>query len=401
MYTSHDSCNSLRSGVCQAAITKSQMNSTILKHIILRTLGCLLASLAVLEAHAAGTTDRIVVSAAKLNPGGETATITVGIEGNTLYSAYEMDLTLPEGVSIVSNANGNPDVSMVKGTNGIYPFTTDTDGEKNYSHLFGCSYNAVGANVLRVSCISTASEDFTATSGNLFRFTVKASSYTRPSDINITVSNYHLITKNATQNTPSEQPVGSVTVTDECTVPVSISATNQYGTLVLPFAVTSVPAGLTVYSVESVNGDEIQLQQQESIEAFTPYILYAENGIVGKFTGKVDAAKWVDTATKGALIGCLVAKSVTEGFILQNKGEGAQFYMVAPYTYTLNAGKCYMKLDGDVTYARLRWTNSDTVNSIDDVETTHDDALFSLEGLRITRPQHGHIYIKDGKKIIY
>ncbi len=347
------------------------------------------------------TSDRILISTTSLDPGGETATVTVGISGNTLYSAYEMDLQLPEGVSIVYNANGNPDVSMVKGANGIYPFTTDTDGEKNYSHLFGCSYNTVGANVLRVSCISTASEEFTSTSGNLFRFTVKAGSYTRPSGLNITVSNYHLITRNATQNTPSETPVGSMTVTDQCTVPVSISAANQYGTLVLPFSVTSIPAGLTVYSVESVNGDEIQLQQQESIEAFTPYILYAENGIVGKFTGKVDAAKWVDTATNGALIGCLAPKSVTEGFILQNKGEGAQFYMVAPYTYSLNAGKCYMKLDGDVTYTRLRWSKTEMVSGIDDIETAHDDALYNLEGLRITRPQHGHIYLKDGKKTIY
>ncbi|MBO4663957.1 MAG: hypothetical protein J5663_06045 [Bacteroidaceae bacterium] len=354
------------------------------------------------SASATSTDDKIVISTTSLNPGGETATVTVGIEGNTLYSAYEMDLLLPAGVSIVYNANGNPDVTMVKGASSIYPSTVDVDGEKTYSHLFGCSYNAVGANVLRVSCLSTASENFTATSGALFRFTVKAGSYTKPSDLNITVSNYHLITRTAEQNEPKEAPVGCVTVTDKCSVPVAISSVNKYGTAVFPFSVASVPEGLAVYSISEAEGDNLMLQREESIDAFTPYMLYAENGFTGTFTGKVDVSRWVSTSQSGYLIGLLESKSVSEGFILQNKGDGAQFYMVAPYTYALSAGKCYLKLDSNVTYSRLRFVHSDDVNGIEVTPAISTNGrIYSIEGIEVSRPQSGHVYIQGGKKIIY
>ncbi len=338
-----------------------------------------------------------------MHPGGETATITVGIEGKTLYSAYEMDVQLPAGVSIVYNANGNPDVAMVKGKNGIYPYTEDADGEKTYSHLFGCSYNAVGANVLRVSCLSTASENFTATTGALFRFTVKAGSYTKPSDLNITVSNYHLISRTAEQSEPKQSPVGSVTVTDQCSVPVAISAINQYGTAVFPFSVPSVPAGLAVYSVSGVESDAIMLEREESIEAFTPYMLYAENGFAGILSGKVDTQHWVSTSQNGYLIGLLETTSVSEGFIMQNKGDGASFYMVTPYTYTLAAGRCYLKLDTGVSYSRLRFVmGNDMTTGIHNASSSQGDGkLYSIEGIEVSRPQSGHLYIQNGKKIIY
>ena len=80
------------------------------------------------------TTDRIVLSElASVIPGsGDTYSFTVSLEGSdTYYTAFEIDLTFPEGLSVAYNKNGKARVSMVKPS--LYPSTVgeeeNEDGE--------------------------------------------------------------------------------------------------------------------------------------------------------------------------------------------------------------------------------------------------------------------------------
>ena len=130
------------------------------------------------------TTDYIEISAVTLQPGGDVAYVDVSLVGSTTYySGYNMDIHLPEGLS-VDYRNSKPRVSRM----GIYPYTEDEDtGDKVYTHVLSCSYGEAGDRVLRVACFSSENENLTECSGRLFRVYLKADAYAKPGPANITI----------------------------------------------------------------------------------------------------------------------------------------------------------------------------------------------------------------------
>ncbi|MEE1309754.1 MAG: calycin-like domain-containing protein, partial [Bacteroidaceae bacterium] len=61
--------------------------------------------------------------------------------------------------------------------------------------------------------------------------------------------------------------------------PMAVNATAQYGTFCAPFDV-EVPAGITAYTVPSIDGNLLNLQEVGgTIPANTPVVLYAESGL--------------------------------------------------------------------------------------------------------------------------
>lgn len=118
------------------------------------------------------TTDRVVVSGLDVVPNGEQTFFTVSLEGTRLYTAYDIQLQLPDGLEVVA-----PYVQMFKGTSGIYPYTIEEDPFEGtttttYSHVL--SSNVVERNTLRVMCISMSNENLKNESGRLFGVYVKA-----------------------------------------------------------------------------------------------------------------------------------------------------------------------------------------------------------------------------------
>lgn len=95
------------------------------------------------------TDDCFTISTAELTPNGDYVLLTVGLQGSRLYTAYNLDITLPPGVDVYYS-KGNPAVSMDK-NRGIYPFDEDIfDGTKTFTHTLSCSYGVQGERVLRV-----------------------------------------------------------------------------------------------------------------------------------------------------------------------------------------------------------------------------------------------------------
>lgn len=95
------------------------------------------------------TDDCFTISTAELTPNGDYVMLTVGLQGSRLYSAYNLDITLPPGIDVYYS-KGNPAVSMDKNT-GIYPFEEDIfDETKTFTHTLSCSYGVQGERVLRV-----------------------------------------------------------------------------------------------------------------------------------------------------------------------------------------------------------------------------------------------------------
>ena len=186
----------------------------------------------------------------------------------------------------------------------------------------------------------------------------------------------------------------------ENTVALNIDAENQYGTLIVPFD-TELPEGVEAYSVETANGNVLNLKAEESIKANTPYIVYAEEGSTAELTGL--GAAYEDTEyTVGLLTGVYAEKTVPEGsYVLQNQDEtGIGFYKVESKDIKVKANHAYLTAakGSDV---KGFFFGSDDATAVKGVEAAGEKAgvIYNLAGQRVEKAVKG-IYIINGKKML-
>ena len=340
------------------------------------------------------TEDHFTISDVTVVPGGDYAYFDVSLVGSRIYAAYNLDIHFPVGLSVYYD-EGEPAVFMLE-DEGIYPYRTKM-GKKTYTHTLSCSYGEASERTLRVGCISTQSDEFTANSGVLFRVYIIASSFLKPGTASLTLDGQNLTTKDETKYVPADQ-VLTVNVSTSSTVPIKISSNNQYGTCVLPFD-AALPSGLEAFSCNSEEDGYLVLTPVESLSAYVPYILYAETGYTGNLSGTVDATNYAAVAINGYLNGAVEPQQVSEGYVLQNQGDGVKFYKINGTTFAIPEGHCWITIP---TSARALLELSQETTAIKAIQTEKatDAELYSLDGKRISNPKPGTIYISKGKKLI-
>lgn len=346
------------------------------------------------------TDDYFTISTAELTPNGDYVMLTVGLQGSRLYTAYNLDITLPPGVDVYY-FNGNPVVLMDKDT-GIYPFDVDFLNNKTYTHTLSYSYGVQGERVLRLSCFSATNQSFTATSGNLFQMALVASAFAKPGTNTIRISGGNLTAIEDNVNNkyvPADKDYEVLTIGSGSSLDININAGNKFSTCILPFDCT--PSGFSAYSANSVDGDYIVLDEVQKMSAYTPYIIYNATGFTGKVSGTVDGSKYVATATSGLLTGAIEPQKITDGYVMQNKGEGSMFYKVDGQAFTIPAGKCwYSQTSGAKDALGFEFDNTPSGISklADSIEKS--SAVYDLNGHLIANPQIGQIYIINNKKVL-
>ena len=347
------------------------------------------------------TSDCFTLSSATLTPGGKEVKVTLSLNGSRLYTAYNMDITLPEGVEL-NYYNDAPDVSMAK-NGGIYPYEEDRDENKTYYHTLSCSYGVIGPKVLRIACISTQNKNFTANSGALINIYLKASAFAKPgtADISFTGQAITAIEEgNVVQYDPSDRIDQNVTIGTSSTVALNISAANQYSTCILPFD-ADLPSGVTAYSCDDYKDGFAMLKSASSFAAYTPYIVFSETGYSNNISGTVDASKYVASATNDYLNGAIVPQQITEGYILQNQGEGAKFYNANGESFTIPSGKCWLTLPSSAKdEVGFAFDTPSAIEAIPESAEGKETTIYDLTGRSILNPQVGQVYIMDGKKVI-
>lgn len=355
------------------------------------------------------TTDRVVVSGLDVVPNGEQTYFTVSLEGTRLYTAYDIQLQLPDGLEVVYKDDA-PHVQMFKGTSGIYPYTIEEDPFEgttttSYSHVL--SSNVVGRNTLRVMCISMSNENLKYESGRLFGVYVKATPYLKPGDVEIVVKEVCLTTAEAVEYRPADevQVAGQAAATASLTL--KVSPDNQYGTCILPFDYElPVDGSLKAYTCSGHTDDALLLERRREIEAYRPYVLFAENGFEEEVSRRaVDADKYPEGGIlkNDLLVGTVKDTELKEGnfYVLQNHGDGPMFYQVDPETpFVVPAGKCYVELPAEEAGASSFRIGEAT--AIGDLPLIKDDeaVIYNLLGQRVHRMQAGRIYIVNGRKVI-
>ena len=335
------------------------------------------------------TTDHFTVSA--LQTQGSYTYFTVSLVGTRNYTAYNMDIHLPNGVS-PTVYNNNIMVTLV---DGIYPASDPFSNTK--LHTIGATWDVVGDQILRIVCNSTTNAEFNNTSGVLFRAYVNVSPYAKAGTNEITIDNANLIVKEgATQYDPADEQ-HSIDLGTDRSLTLNISSDNKWSTCVLPFDHT-LPSGVQAYTCAGTSGEYLAMDEATTLEAYKPYILYAENGYTGNLSGTADANKYVATATVGLLNGAVVARELTEGYVLQNINDDVRFYNIDGQTFVIPEGRCWLTVPDE---ARLSYRFGDDATAVT-APLAADAApeVYDLNGRRVSQPQPGHIYIIGGRKML-
>lgn len=197
----------------------------------------------------------------------------------------------------------------------------------------------------------------------------------------------------------------------ELTSDIVVNAANKIATCVLKFNAT-LPAGLKAYTTGKLVDNNLTLVEADKLEAYTPYILYAENGFTGTVKGDI---VWNGYNTKVAdennFVGAVTAQTITTGYALQNQGEGVKFYAVdteKSQKVTIPAGKCWLDVvKGSTPAATTRSINlsfpGDETTGMKAMEIPvliENGEIYTIDGKRVETMQSGKIYIIGGQKVI-
>ena len=333
----------------------------------------------------------------------------VGLNAQKTYTAYNLDLVLPTGITVKTESDKNK-VEMPE-DDSIYPSTSGRTG-KTYTHTITTESHA--GNILRVACVSLENENFQKTSGSLFEVCIDidesafTSSFSAKPIVQLSGLNLTAVEEGAAvKYVPADFACRPFTtdIPTERTLAVNVLAENKIGTLILPFD-AELPTGLKAYTCSGAEGDLLTLAPASSIEACTPYIVYAESGYSGSLTGTAtlrDADNVTDVFTSGFLTGVLTSTTVSTGYILQNQGSGPLFYNADGIDFMLRAGRCYLTpADGTpVKSFGFRFDNADGISETLASPIGEDErgTLYDLSGRRVIAPAHG-IYIQGTRKVI-
>lgn len=231
----------------------------------------------------------LTVPEVNVAPGGTSSVVIDFDFGTPLYTAYQFDIAYPEGISSVSDTDGNP--VFIKGD--VY----------NTDHNASSLYTANGLD--RFQCFSLDSKPFTAQSGTLLILPIKALKTLAEGTYQATISPIEFVQTDATPDRPNaisfNIKVSKSIVLDELStvapptgtgVDVTVKRTikaNEWSTICLPFAMTEEQVKATfgndvqlgdfkgtdsnIDSNDNVTGITVKFEEATTIEANHPYIM--------------------------------------------------------------------------------------------------------------------------------
>jgi hypothetical protein len=330
---------------------------------------------------------------------------TVSLDGSQIYTAYNLDLYLPAGITVM----GDGEEYYIYSTEdeSFYPYTTGKGGKKTFKHQVSFRVSD-GDSHIRLACSSNENADFKANSGDLFIVYVTIDNASLVASFSpkpiVKFSGLNLTKSDETAFHPADFACRPFTtgIPTSRTLPVNVSAENKIGTLILPFD-AELPSGLKAYSCNAVVDDLLTLTSAASLEACKPYIVYAESGYSGNLSGTAelsDDSNVTDVFTEGYLTGVLTGTTVNTGYILQNQGSGPKFYDAEDVTFSLPAGRCYLTppSGGEVKVFVFDLENTTSIEEMFNVQCSMFNT-YDLQGRKVSSPQRG-IYIQGTRKVV-
>ena len=337
--------------------------------------------------------ERVYIQDLTVTPGGEAQCLTIALENgaHSDYTAFQFDVELPAGME-VAYYEDEAEVYIAEEDH-VYP-------TRRNDHVV--VYKVVD-NIVKIRCYSATNKAFAKTSGALIDMYVVPTAYIKPGNVEIKLHNVLFAKQNENAGYKAETlTFDNVQVGDECNLTLNISASNKFSTAIFPFDVPAIPDGFEVYSCNSTNGENLVLDMQSSIKAYTPYIVYAPNGFKAIMNGTVAVDKYQERVTDGYLTGTVVPQEIGGGkgyYVMQNKGEGTMFYKVGDTAFAIPAGKCWLTIPQEKqSSAMFRLARNTTAIEEVNGEKNAEKVIYDLQGRKIKEITSTGIYIIDNSK---
>ena len=374
----------------------------------------------------------LTVSDVNIPQGGQ-ATVEVGCAFDTEFTAFELQLVLPEGLSLLADEDGKPIVERafdgshtlngsLLPSNGNYKFTAYSTNAEDLSM-------PTSGPLFRVTLLADASLPL----GTSLNATVTACEFTRTADSQgetlgdvsfaVSISEFRTLIDESATELPVAEENANVRVRR------TIKA-GEWSTLVLPFAMTADQVG-EAFGIDAQLADFINWTSEEdddgaivgikvgfatvaAMEANHPYIIKVQQDISEFTVDDVDIDPEDEpvvqvgrrAAERGYFHGTFVTATIPEENVFlsgnqfwystgktQTKGLRGYFEfrdVLDAYYDAADAGaRINMVLDGDMATG-IRDTRYGESSS---------HGCYDLQGRRVTASRKG-IYVKDGKKVV-
>lgn len=371
----------------------------------------------------------LTVSDVNVPQGGESM-IEIGCEFDTEYTAFELQLSLPDGLSLLTDDDGYPIVEKAFDTNHIL---TGNLLPSNGNYKFTCrsmdnlSIPTSGA-LFRVTVQAEATLSF----GTNLTASITACEFTRTADSNgeslsdvdftINITEFRTILDESSIEMPVAESNAKVRV--KRTI-----AANVWSTICLPFAMTEMQtkeafgsdvqlADFTGYDAtededENVIGITVNFETANAIEANHPYVIKVSSPVT-EFTIDGVNIDPEEEPTKAAIKRTKKQWSEMIGTYVAETTVGDQMLFLSEGKFWYSTGQTKMKgyrayFDFYDVLSEVETAGVKILVILDGEETKVDGIVnnklldsnwFDLRGRKVVKPQQHGVYIINGKKIL-
>lgn len=181
---------------------------------------------------------------------------------------------------------------------------------------------------------------------------------------------------------------------------IAASTDKSFGTIMLPFAINSLPNGAKAYSLENnvVWGEDIHATEVSSIAANTPTIVTAKGTYAAN---NVAIAATESSYENGQLVGTYKSmEAIENSYVLQKHDDRVAFYLVNNTKPTVKPFRAYIKPQSTNAKQFIKVVFDGEATGIKEITSDNTKAeIFDLSGRRVAKAQKG-VYIINGKKVI-
>lgn len=180
---------------------------------------------------------------------------------------------------------------------------------------------------------------------------------------------------------------------------LAVNSAAHYGTFCAPFDVT-IPVGVQAFTISGIdkNGILTLVEQQSTIPAHTPVIVYSESAT------DINAVQFgvatTRTATSKYLTGVYTDTKAPEGsYVLQNQGGRVGFYQVqAGIQPWVRANRAYLTVPASANVKAFYMDDATAIQTVEELLSGKAE-IYDLAGRRQQKLQKG-INIVGGKKVL-
>lgn len=311
--------------------------------------------------------------------------VKVKMKNDVVFTAFQFDLELPEGVSI-------------KDEDGYW--VDPTDRLKNGRKYHNVEVTLQPNGVFRIMVYSSSSLEIQGDSGDeVLEVTLVASDQVSTGAFTPSISNIVMTQANETQYKPAD-------CTYNCTVTLSTTVTTLgYASFSWPKALDFTNSGLTAYIATSCNNSSMHLEPVTKVPANTGLILKGTAGSENTYPLETTNDESLDDVSENMLTSNTTGVyevTTNNVYVLSNLDDGRPGFYLAGQGIHVGQYKSYLVLSENparkgLSFDEAEGTVTEMVAPYQKPTTCND--YVDLQGRRVKNPEKG-VYVVNGKKRI-